>query len=509
MQKTANLNLNKPELTDAPPDITVLDPNWDTLDAEITAINSGLSNKADKDLGNVITEDFLATIDRTEAGPYIFAANKADLEEAIAGTDDVKYMTPLATKEAIDASTPYRVGDIRFLGYPLNDDKYLPCNGQLLDSKNHSELFAKIGTAYGGVEPLENLTEKNIGFMVHDMAAGNGLLVAVGIGGQIAVSGDNGASWSQKNSGLTYEPGLDSVHVTYGNGIFIIYGVFMSGSGSYFDVYGTGDGIWIQRAPVGMFEHQHTRITYDMAYGNNMWLRVGTDIYTGGAENIFKPMIYSSTDNGETWSSEITGTTGSTDLGTTQIMSVAYGNGVFRTVGDRYYAGSTRTIGKFDGVNWSRDIVFSSSMPGRDYHWIYRVLYIDNKWLALGRYTYLTNGAVHIYRRGSTYWEVAATLVDYKPDDGYPWRDFILADIAKSDGLYVCAGTGGVASSTNGINWRIKDVAANSKKAIYSGGTWFIVLNNGKIATTTENYGQFYLPDYNNTMPHCHIKAKS
>lgn len=33
--KTTNYNLHKIDLTDAPPDITVLNPNWDTLDTKI------------------------------------------------------------------------------------------------------------------------------------------------------------------------------------------------------------------------------------------------------------------------------------------------------------------------------------------------------------------------------------------------------------------------------------------------------------------------------------------
>jgi hypothetical protein len=34
--KTPNLKLHKIDLTDAPPDITVLNPNWDILDAELS-----------------------------------------------------------------------------------------------------------------------------------------------------------------------------------------------------------------------------------------------------------------------------------------------------------------------------------------------------------------------------------------------------------------------------------------------------------------------------------------
>ena len=35
MQETSNKKLKKIELTDAPPDITVINPNWDTIDTEL------------------------------------------------------------------------------------------------------------------------------------------------------------------------------------------------------------------------------------------------------------------------------------------------------------------------------------------------------------------------------------------------------------------------------------------------------------------------------------------
>lgn len=40
MLNTTNLNLNKPELTDVP-DITVINPNWDTIDIEIKKLKDG------------------------------------------------------------------------------------------------------------------------------------------------------------------------------------------------------------------------------------------------------------------------------------------------------------------------------------------------------------------------------------------------------------------------------------------------------------------------------------
>lgn len=43
--KTPNYNLHKIDLTDAPPDITVLNPNWDTLDEQLKNLADSIANK--------------------------------------------------------------------------------------------------------------------------------------------------------------------------------------------------------------------------------------------------------------------------------------------------------------------------------------------------------------------------------------------------------------------------------------------------------------------------------
>ncbi len=42
--KTSNYNLHKIDLTDAPPDITVLNPNWDTIDSTMKTLDTGVSD---------------------------------------------------------------------------------------------------------------------------------------------------------------------------------------------------------------------------------------------------------------------------------------------------------------------------------------------------------------------------------------------------------------------------------------------------------------------------------
>ena len=57
--KTTNYNLHKIDLTDAPPDITVLNPNWDTLDAKIKALEDAGWTRAE--IVEVINDTVSAT----------------------------------------------------------------------------------------------------------------------------------------------------------------------------------------------------------------------------------------------------------------------------------------------------------------------------------------------------------------------------------------------------------------------------------------------------------------
>jgi len=48
---TTNYNLVKPALTDAPPDITVMNPNWDTIDTELKALKDNQSTVTPEGIG--------------------------------------------------------------------------------------------------------------------------------------------------------------------------------------------------------------------------------------------------------------------------------------------------------------------------------------------------------------------------------------------------------------------------------------------------------------------------
>lgn len=89
MKQTTNYKFNKPELTDVP-DITQLNQNFDTIDAElkahdteIDALSAALEGKADSSHNHTIGQLPLASV-----------------EEAKAGSIDTKVMTPAKAKES-------------------------------------------------------------------------------------------------------------------------------------------------------------------------------------------------------------------------------------------------------------------------------------------------------------------------------------------------------------------------------------------------------------------------
>ena len=151
----------------------------------------------------------------------------------------------------------------------------------------------------------------------YSAATGNGIIVAVGNNVQQR-SIDNGRTWSSATtqlSGLWY-------NVTFGNGIFVMVGNYQA--------YSTNNGLTWNRATT-----QVTNFTpFGVAFGNNTFVAVGL---TGAANT---GQAYSS-DNGLTWNTAITAVSGNW-------QSVAFGNGVFVTIGSNIQARSTD-----NGLNWA------------------------------------------------------------------------------------------------------------------------------------------------------------
>lgn len=73
MQQTSNYALKKIELADSPPDITVINPNWDTIDEELNSLAVG---KVDKVTGKGLSTEDYTTAEKNKLAGIAAGANK-------------------------------------------------------------------------------------------------------------------------------------------------------------------------------------------------------------------------------------------------------------------------------------------------------------------------------------------------------------------------------------------------------------------------------------------------
>ena len=75
----------------------------------------------------------------------------ASQAEALAGTDSTRAMTPLRTKQVLDATLPHPipVGVLMPYAGTAAPSGWLLCGGQLVSRTTYSALFAIVGTTYG------------------------------------------------------------------------------------------------------------------------------------------------------------------------------------------------------------------------------------------------------------------------------------------------------------------------------------------------------------------------
>jgi hypothetical protein len=100
---------------------------------------------------------------------------------------------------------------------------------------------------------------------LYDMAAGGGVVVAVGLGGQIVSSTDGGINWVNRASETT----SSIASIAYGNGRFLAVG-------SYNLILTSFDGVTWQLIPA-------VRGSSGVAFGNGMFVRDNGDVSADGA----------------------------------------------------------------------------------------------------------------------------------------------------------------------------------------------------------------------------------
>jgi hypothetical protein len=291
------------------------------------------------------------------------------------------------------------------------------------------------------------------------VAYANGVWVAVGYSGNtIAISEDNGNTWTGKSSSSSSSIlSSEGRGVAYGNGLWVAIGGGASNSANSIATSNDNGISW-----TGLGTNIVGKYGRAVAYGDNTWVAVST----GGANTI------STSSNGTTWigkNNNIFTTT--SDSTTNGGLSIAYGNGLWIAGGGRVSGsvavGNTLAKSTDGGISWTGlgTSTFTSGVTGVAYG-------EGNTWVAVGHGT---------------------NTIAYSTNDGISWTGvgtFIFTTIGRSviyvklwtyqgntyPAMWVATGSGGntIATSTDGITW------------VGGGVPVFSDLNNDNIITTSD-----------------------
>lgn len=271
-------------------------------------------------------------------------------------------------------------------------------------------------------------TAPGLGFS--GIAYGNGTWVATG--GDVVAQSTDGITWSSQTIG-TSAPNHGINKVAFANGLFV--------SGSQLSVNTSVDGVtWSSQALSNV-----QSLAGPVAYGGGLWVITDdhflTDDYVA---------LWTSTD-GAHWSSIVT------SVPYAQPASLAYGNGLFVLA---LYGGSLLTSP--DGANWTpRSFPNGDTLGG----------------LAFGAGMFVgddTNG------------------VSYESTDGLTWSKssspFVIGytGMCFGDGQFISAG--GIASSTDGLNWTRVTVNGSASGISYCGygDGYFVAVGDGSTFVTSK-----------------------
>ncbi|WCN39674.1 cadherin-like beta sandwich domain-containing protein [Aneurinibacillus uraniidurans] len=217
---------------------------------------------------------------------------------------------------------------------------------------------------------------------LYSSAYGAGKWVLAASDGKVIVSNDNTVTWGAPIQ--AHSPGNDLWSITYGNGRFIAVGA----SGA---VTQSVDGVTWSQSTLG----PGAPTLYSVIYAGGQFVTVGTS-----------GSIYTSPD-GTAWTK---GTIGST----TNINSIAYGNGLYVVATDNGLYSSV------DGITWAKRYTSSSI--------IYGVTYGGNKFVAVG-----AGGNVYVSQEG-IFWTI----------EGPSGTSNDLYSVASGGGQFVAVGANGI-----------------------------------------------------------------
>lgn len=123
--ETTNYKLKKIELTDSPPDITVINPNWDTIDKELKANkDANTTHQADDVLHNISVKVLKLNKDNNGIFTKVEHRRKSDntlaRSSVLSGGTSPKYSTRTVTYFATDGVKIIKT-DVFSLSYDEDD----------------------------------------------------------------------------------------------------------------------------------------------------------------------------------------------------------------------------------------------------------------------------------------------------------------------------------------------------------------------------------------------------
>jgi len=268
---------------------------------------------------------------------------------------------------------------------------------------------------------------------LRDVAAGNGTVVAVGSGGVILTSSDNGNSWRRIPDDLNGR-GSTINSITFGSNSFVAVGEFAQITTSYDN--GT---TWNPISTLDVFDDLKGVAYGALGTGQNVFVAVGTDGAIITSENL-----------GANWSAQISGLANN---GSGAVLHTVVVGTTAAAVPQILAAGEFGTLlASFDSFSWSSRLVSVSSATLRG--------------VARGNATFVAVGG-----DPATIDAPASASIVSSPDNGLTWSarsipagSQNLTAAAYGNGIFVAVGksafnsanptaTATILTSTNGTTW--------------------------------------------------------
>lgn len=170
--KTTNYNLHKIDLTDAPPDITAINPNWDTVDTKLKELETKTTSNEEA-LENIVEnlgDDFLPISGGALTGQLTVMDN-FNINKTYDNTEYKTYVRPLNYA----LGDEYTTGLIHYIGTTNNSQLLFNKNGVALRDNVAGKLYQLFGQ-HNAATAATSIRSNLYTYGTDDMTAGTSTL---------------------------------------------------------------------------------------------------------------------------------------------------------------------------------------------------------------------------------------------------------------------------------------------------------------------------------------------